>query len=466
MRLLRYIILVFFLNPVLLYSKGADTIQFPIRFINDVSADAGEELNEIISKVKRATVIQFESGNYYFSSPLILKSNIRIAGAFGDATKFVFDLNGKRDLIEIKGSRSKAKIKIEKTVNAGDCELQIGDTQKFEVGMMVRIFKSESIIELSDWANQSIGQMMEVVQVNDSSVKFKKPIRLEYTLSEVPMLEIIEPIENVSFSNLIIERKDQTDYQTSNFNLSCARNCVLENIVSVMTNFAHVNVDYSKGIRIEKFDTYNSFSHGNGGKGYGITLQYSSTECLIQDCVFRKMRHGVVIQSGANGNIVRGNYALEGFWEEVRLPKFSAGDIVLHGNYPYQNIIEGNVCNQIVIDKSHGLNGFTTLLKNRLLKYGIFVQSKSVEGVLIQQNDLVKSKCLEGKIRGRKMNLDLNCNRRNSKLYKANADKGFECKPMADNTKHIYSLGYPCDFSNYYNAAIFRYKSSLISTFN
>jgi hypothetical protein len=54
------------------------------------------------------------------------------------------------------------------------------------------------------------------------------------------------------------------------------------------------------------------------------------------------------------------------------LPNNAAGDLVLHGNYPYANLFEGNTVFNIVIDDSHGRQGpFNTLFRNRAEGYGL-----------------------------------------------------------------------------------------------
>jgi hypothetical protein len=173
----------------------------------------------------------------------------------------------------------------------------------------------------------------------------------------------------------------------------------------------------------------------------------------------------VLLQSGANGNLVLGNYFLEGFWEDVKLPKYASGDIVLHGNYPYRNRIEGNICNQIVIDNSHGLNGpGNVIARNRTLGYGIFVSSKGIESVSIVNNDIVKQGFIQGKIRGKKRKMILQNNRRNNKFYKK-ALKGTHDDINSEN-RIGYEIGYPGDFWRFHNEAMFRYEKSTISTFN
>jgi Secretion system C-terminal sorting domain len=50
--------------------------------------------------------------------------------------------------------------------------------------------------------------------------------------------------------------------------------------------------------------------------------------------------------------------------------------MVLHGNYVYANLFEGNVCQNIVIDDSHGKNGpHNTFFRNRAKTYGIFMNN-------------------------------------------------------------------------------------------
>ena len=58
------------------------------------------------------------------------------------------------------------------------------------------------------------------------------------------------------------------------------------------------------------------------------------------------------------------------------MPANSAGDLVLHGNWPYLNLLEGNIVAHIVIDDSHGKNGtYNTVFRNRVELYGIFMNN-------------------------------------------------------------------------------------------
>jgi hypothetical protein len=84
----------------------------------------------------------------------------------------------------------------------------------------------------------------------------------------------------------------------------------------------------------------------------------------------------MIVQAGANGNVFAYNYSHYPYWEST--PSNSAGDAVLHGNYTYANLFEQNICQNIVIDNSHGPNGpYNTMLRNRSERYGIFFSASN-----------------------------------------------------------------------------------------
>jgi len=105
-------------------------------------------------------------------------------------------------------------------------------------------------------------------------------------------------------------------------------------------------------------------------------VETTSSECKIENNIFKHLRHSMILQAGANGNVFTYNYSTDPYWETSYSPPNSAGDVVLHGNYPYRNLFEGNVVQNIVIDNSHGSNGpYNTFLRNRAALYGIFMSA-------------------------------------------------------------------------------------------
>lgn len=104
-----------------------------------------------------------------------------------------------------------------------------------------------------------------------------------------------------------------------------------------------------------------------------------SGECLIENNIFEHLRHSMILQAGANGNVLAYNYSHDPYWTGVQLPSNTAGDLVLHGNYPYANLFEGNIVQNIVIDDSHGINGpYNTFFRNRAELYGLFMNNNPI----------------------------------------------------------------------------------------
>ncbi|MGC1481994.1 MAG: hypothetical protein WA771_15955, partial [Chthoniobacterales bacterium] len=83
---------------------------------------------------------------------------------------------------------------------------------------------------------------------------------------------------------------------------------------------------------------------GSGGKSYGIHFSNNTTRCYAINNKLKQLRHGIVLQQGANHCVVAYNN--------------TQSNILLHGNYAHNNLIEGNVADAgINFDSVHGANG-------------------------------------------------------------------------------------------------------------
>jgi hypothetical protein len=195
---------------------------------------------------------------------------------------------------------------------------------------------------------------------------------LRYDSSELPTLQAYEMVYAAGLACLTINRLDTTASQTSNILLHNAKACFIKAVISNHCHFAHITLNNSKDNIIKRCHLSNGHDHGSGGKAYGVVLQQGSAHNSVFDNVLYRLRHGVLLQSGANHNVITANYSYEPYWTGTALPSDAAGDIVLHGNFPFSNLIELNMAEQIVLDDSHGKNGpFNIFHRNHLNGYGI-----------------------------------------------------------------------------------------------
>ncbi len=222
-----------------------------------------------------------------------------------------------------------------------------------------------------DWQNMKtfpyqIGQF-------DEYIKYQKPLVLNYDTGVAgDFIEIYNNVIHAGVMCLSIERADTTVSQTSNIVLTNAAYCLIRGVESKGCNFAHISINNSFLNTIKRNLIHHGNGYGDGGKAYGVLLQNGASSNTVCDNVCYHLRHSFLLQSGANNNIIQANYSFDPFWEQSSFPSDAAGDIVLHGNYPFANLFELNVAQQIVIDDSHGKNGpFNIFHRNWLQNYGI-----------------------------------------------------------------------------------------------
>ncbi len=335
--------------------------------LNEILDEHGGEPFEII----------FPTGIFYFNSGFSLPSNCRMAGLSADSTVLVFDLAGSSsDLFSISGTIEATEIDVIEACEFGQNTCLVGDSSFFSVGDWVLISDDDSELITSDWALKTTGQLLQINAISGFELSFDSPFRRSYELTNFPLLRKINPKENVLIENLTLKRMDETVGQSNQIAFNYAVNCAVKCIESEKCNFSHIRFQFSNNCEVSGSYFHDAHNYGGGGKGYGVVCQFATGECLIRDNNFNHLRHAMLLQSGANGNVYSYNYSQDPYWTDVALPANSAGDMVLHGNYVYANLFEGNICQNIVIDDSHGQNGpYNTFFRNRAELYGIFMNS-------------------------------------------------------------------------------------------
>ncbi len=338
-----------------------------------------EIFNDLLLEYEEESIqLNIPNGTYRFESPITLPPNFMLQGEEVDSCLFLFDLEVERDLINIKGLALTDEFKVMASIEKGEVSISLDQAKGIDEGDWFKMVENDSTIIFSDWAIASSGQIFQVKEIEGNTIITTAPLRRAYDIKNDPKLIKLKPIKNVFIDQLSIERTNPTQSQTSNIAFDYAVNCLVKCVKSKFCNFAHLEISNSSNLEVVGSYFNDAFDFGGGGKAYGVALQYTSGACLVRDNNFQKLRHSILLQAGANGNVIAYNHSLEPFWTGTNLPSNSAGDLVLHGNYSYANLFEGNHAQQIVIDNSHGLNGpLNTFFRNRLDLYGIFMSHPS-----------------------------------------------------------------------------------------
>lgn len=341
--------------------------------------------------------IYFPPGVYLFKNTLHMRDSLILRGAGADETRFYFDL----------GSSSQHGIRFPGQIAPPEEALPLsapcmpGDTQlilqhNLKPGDLLRLEWNDSLVIYSDWARGSAGQILEVTAAHTGEITVNHPLRIQASLSTQPRLRLITPLKDAGVECISITRLDGNAPFASNISMEYASRCWLAGVESAQCNFGHFTLDASTQCEIYGCYLHDAFAYGGGGQGYGVVLQYTSGDNRIQNNIFRHLRHSMLLQSGANGNVLAYNFSTEPFW--VEFPNDGAGEIVFHGNYPSYNLFEGNICKNIRPDGSHGLNGpFNTLFRNRTSGYGIVFTSPEYQSHYnIIGNEILQGGILQG----------------------------------------------------------------------
>ncbi len=346
----------------------------------------------------KSGVIYFPAGTYLFHSGFSLPDSTILRGESSQSTFLKFDLSHSvSDLISITGSVASQSSAINADANKGAVTITVNNTSGFSQGDYIKIYETDTDLVTSTWAYNSVAQVALIQSVSGNTITISNPLRTTYPLTLAPQIVKLTPITGVGIECLNIQRLDSTAGQTSNISFTVAAKCWVTSVESYMTNYAHVEISTSTNIYVSGSYFHHAFAYGGDGQGYGAVAQYSSGECLIENSIFNNLRHSMMVQAGANGNVFSYNYSVNPYWVQSGFPTNSAGDIVLHGNYPFANLFEDNSCQNIVIDNSHGINGpYNTIFRNRAALYGIVMNSGAGDSTNFVGNDIPNKGFLMG----------------------------------------------------------------------
>lgn len=336
-------------------------------------------------------ILKFPAGSFLFEETINLPSNTIIRGDGATATNFIMDLGGTGHSIKMSGSLGVDTTLLNESAVKNDTFFVVHDATKFAITEWIKIIQFDEDLVTSSWANNTVGQICKIIAKNEDTVFIDSPLRLSYSLSREPYIKKIQPVKNSGVECINIERIDDTAPQQScNISFNYVVNSWVHGISSNFCTFSHVETRNSSNIAVMHSFFQKGFDYGGGGRAYGVMLQATSNECLIADNIFSTLRHSMIVQSGANGNVFAYNYSTEPFWDSQ--PNDAAGDLVLHGNYPYANLFEQNIGRNIVIDNSHGPNGpHNTFFRNRADGYGIFFSANNSPDQNFLGNDITNT---------------------------------------------------------------------------
>jgi hypothetical protein len=346
-----------------------DNYPFIISAINSLNGNRG--------------VIYFPAGNYVIRSTINLPDSVILRGASSDSTHLIFDFSGVAgNSISIQGSAAFPWIDAVSGFSRGSSYLTVANSSGFSVNDFAEIQEDNGTWDSQpvSWASNSVGQIIKLTAVSADTLFFTDPLRIDYDSSLHVQVRKFIPARETGIECMNLYRRDSVASGLCiNIYFDHAVNCWVRGVENSRSVGSHIEADASAHLEISGNYIHHSFAYdGVSTHGYGITLFMHTSDCKVENNVMNHLRHSFSLQCGANGNVIAYNYSTDPFRSEF--PSNFGADISLHGHYPYSNLFEGNIVQNIMIDQTWGPSGpFNTFFRNRAELYGIIMTSGTMQ---------------------------------------------------------------------------------------
>ena len=346
------------------------------------TTDDTSAIRNAISAAPAQSVVYLPAGTYLLTKSLYLESDMILRGDGSALTSLIFQGIGTDDrcigISRWNGEQNTDYVTVTDGMNFGSTEITVSSVSGFEVGDIIEMDQeNDPAWGLSDsWQSRLVCQINRItdIDVTNKRITLDHNLRYKYTAIRNPRMRKLAVIKNSGVENLYVRRQDKIDGYT--IELKYAVGCWVKSVESYMTYKAHVWMERSFECEVRQSYFHDGFVFGSGGQGYGVCCGKATSDCLVEDNVFRHLRHSMIVGIGANGNVYGYNFSIQRATDPVYGTQ--QPDISVHGNYVYMNLFEGNVLEDAdVPDWYEPAGPGNTLFRNRIVNSGTAIEVAS-----------------------------------------------------------------------------------------
>lgn len=364
------------------YSNGPNVKNFGAK--GDGTTDDTAAIKSAIAAATNGQAVYFPEGTYKITDALTVQGkSIVLRGAGPDKTVLLGYVNGSTyGMLDFRGGGYS-----EYSVTAGyqkdSTVLTISpNTNPINVGDTIIIFQDNDplVIEGSVPSFSEIYQA-QMVQVQskgiNNTLNLTRPLYYTYNSSKNVRIRQRDVIQRCGVEDLKILMLGTADVNIFFFK---AQQCWVKNVESINSNWQHVALGEAMNCEIRNNFFHHARTYGQGG--YGISVGDRSTDNLVEDNIFHYLRHSIVIQNGATGNVLGYNFSSRAFDAAYPNTDYLGTDLECHGGNPNMNLFEGNKGTEMMTDNYWGSSRNNTYFRNyasrysegeaRVIRYGIW----------------------------------------------------------------------------------------------
>ena len=326
----------------------------------------------------RQGVIYFPAGTYFFDGNFDLPDSVIIRGAGSELTHFQFNLGGTgSDCFTITRTEFSPFVDVTGGFHKGSFWITVADATVFTEGEYGEMEQDNGPWDTNpaSYAVDVVGQMLKISSISGDTLFMETALRTDFDTTLNLRVRAANLQKEIGLECFSIERLDNASGidAGNNFLFRYAASCWVRGVESKKSIGAHILNLGCMNITIRGNYFHDAFEYtGSSTRGYGVTCATHSNEVLVEDNIFRHLRHAMMVKEGCNGNVFAYNYSIEPNRSEP-IPEYS-GDISLHGHYAYANLFEGNHVRNIITDHYWGISGpNNAIFRNRASLYGILM---------------------------------------------------------------------------------------------
>ena len=345
------------------------------------TADDTAAFTAALGQAPSGSVVYVPAGSYKLTQPIYLKSHVVLRGDGPLLSSLLFSGSGTAGrgvgILRWDSQQTSAWVAVTGGMAFGSTEVAVSNVTGLAAGDVIEIEEDNdpSWGFTESWQDRLPGQLNRVTAVDTARrrLALDRPLRHSFTAARRPRLRKLHMIENAGVEKLFLQRLDARDGHT--IEMKYAVRCFVRQVESFKTYKAHVWIE--RGYECEVRDSYfhDSFAFA-GGQGYGVGCARHTSDTLVENNVFRHLRHSMSVGIGANGNVFGYNFSTNRALDPaLGTPQ---ADLSVHGNYVFMNLFEGNLLEDAdVPDWYFPAGPGNTLFRNRIVNCGTAIEVAS-----------------------------------------------------------------------------------------
>ncbi len=331
------------------------------------TTDAAAAIQAAVNACPKDGVVYLPPGTYLLSTMITLTKPVVLRGAGAGST--TLQKSGGSVAVMI-GNWTNLGAPIALTADApkGSTSLTVADASAISVGDMLHLDQVDDPAVVmgtvcpylkrgSTGAWRSIGQMVEVAGKSGNVLTLTSPLHWTFTTALSAQVVTLSP-KATKWAGL--EDLRITGASTVAVNVQYAAYSWIKGVETDHVDGVHVSLAGTYRFILRDSYAHHSVNYTYGGASYGYSLEWQSSDDLIENNIVYYMNKPIQFRASGGGNVVAYNYVDD----EWAIPGWQEVGIDSHCSFSHMELVEGNYAPHAGVASTWGNAGNITYFRN------------------------------------------------------------------------------------------------------